>query len=91
SHLWITMSLFVFAFVTSVLALVALPIFQHVAFNVLPLSIQETKAIRHTTSSAPPPHGPSSNNGNTIPSSLLPILDHRLSRNQPFFLPVKAL
>ncbi len=62
------MSLFVFVFVTSVLALVALPIFQLIAFNVLPLSIQETKAIKHTTSSSP--HGPSSNKGNTIPSSL---------------------
>ncbi|PWU82377.1 MAG: hypothetical protein DLM72_02150 [Candidatus Nitrosopolaris wilkensis] len=62
------MSLFVFVFVTSVLALVALLIFQHVVFNVLPLSIQETKAIKHKSSSSP--HGPSSTKGNTIPAPL---------------------
>ncbi len=76
SHLWIAMSLFAFVFITSVLALVALLIFQHVAFNVLPLSIQETKAIKHKTSSSP--HGPSSTKGNTIPSPL-PIQPNRAS------------
>ncbi|MFZ0896533.1 MAG: hypothetical protein WAZ77_18695, partial [Candidatus Nitrosopolaris sp.] len=60
-------SVFIFAFITSVLVLTAFLISQCIAFNVLPLSIQETKAIKYTTSSAPPPHGPSSNKGNTIP------------------------
>ena len=55
-----------FVFVTSVLALIALLIFQHVAFNVLPLAIQETKASQHKTSSL---NDPISNERNTILSS----------------------
>src|SRR3989442_5853253 len=55
-----------FVFVTSVLALIALLIFHHVAFNVLPLAIQESKASQHKTSSL---HDPISNERNTILSS----------------------
>ncbi|MGB7955240.1 MAG: hypothetical protein WCF23_14775 [Candidatus Nitrosopolaris sp.] len=40
---------------------------QYSAFNGLPLSIQQAKAIKHKDSA--PPQGPDSNDGNTIPSS----------------------
>ena len=43
---------------------------QHLAFNVLQLSIQEAKAIKHKDS--PPSQGPASNEGNTIPSASPP-------------------
>jgi hypothetical protein len=66
SHLWITVSVFVIVFVTSALALTVLLISQHKAYNVLPSSIQETKAIKPKTS---PPHVPPPNNGSTIPPS----------------------
>ena len=55
-----------FVFVAFTLALVLL-ISQYSAFKGLPLSIQEAKAIKHQDS--PPPQGPASNEGNTIPSS----------------------
>jgi poly(beta-D-mannuronate) C5 epimerase len=64
----ITISLFVFALVTSASAFTALLISQYIAFNVLPLSIQEANAIKHKTSIASQAP-PSSNEGNTIPSS----------------------
>ncbi|HMH09778.1 MAG TPA: hypothetical protein VK553_03660 [Candidatus Nitrosopolaris rasttigaisensis] len=64
----ITISLFVFALVTSASAFTALLISQYIAFNVLPLSIQEAIAIKHKTSTASQAP-PSSNEGNTIPSS----------------------
>ena len=64
----ITISLFVFALVTCASAFTALLISQYIAFNVLPLSIQEANAIKHKTSIASQAP-PSSNEGNTIPSS----------------------
>ncbi|MGB7953305.1 MAG: hypothetical protein WCF23_04935, partial [Candidatus Nitrosopolaris sp.] len=64
----ITISLFVFALVTCASAFTALLISQYIAFNVLPLSIQEANAIKHKTSIAS--QAPqSSNEGTTIPSS----------------------
>jgi mannuronan 5-epimerase len=61
SHSWIAVSVFVF--VTLALALTLL-ISQYTAFNVIPIPIKEAKAIKHKTSA--PPHGQSSNEGNTI-------------------------
>ena len=58
SHSWIAVSVFVL--VTLALAL-SLLISQNTAFNVIPFAIQEAKAIKNKTSSAP-----SSNEGNTI-------------------------
>jgi parallel beta-helix repeat protein len=55
-----------FVFVAFTLALLPL-ISQYSAFNGLPLSIQEAKAIKHKDS--PPPQGPASNEGNAIASS----------------------
>jgi parallel beta-helix repeat protein len=55
-----------FVFVAFTLALMLL-ISQYSVFNGLPLSIQEAKAIKHKDS--PPPQGPASNEGKTIPSS----------------------
>ena len=55
-----------FVFVAFTLALMPL-ISQYSAFNGLPLSIQEAKAIKHKDS--PPAQGPASNEGNAIASS----------------------
>jgi len=64
----ITISLFVFALVACASAFTALLISQYIAFNVLLLSIQEANTIKYKTSiSSQAP--PSSNEGNTIPSS----------------------
>jgi hypothetical protein len=63
--LWITLSVFVFVYVTIASAIAAPVISQHIALNILQLlSIQEAKAIEHNTS-----HGQDSNEGSTIPSS----------------------
>ncbi|HMH11144.1 MAG TPA: hypothetical protein VK553_10560, partial [Candidatus Nitrosopolaris rasttigaisensis] len=65
SYFWKTNSIFMSIFVSSSLAFAFL-VAQYTAFNVLPFSIQEAKAIKHKTSSS----APSSNEGNTIiPSS----------------------
>jgi hypothetical protein len=61
---------FAFVFITSVLVLTAFMISQYMAFNVLPMSVQEAKAAKHKPSSAPHSQAPSSNDGNTSPSSL---------------------
>ncbi|HET7147655.1 MAG TPA: hypothetical protein VFI73_04070, partial [Candidatus Nitrosopolaris sp.] len=61
-------SILIFVFITSVLMLTALLITQYIVFNLLPSSIQ-AKAIKRPPPSGHPSHAPSSNYGNTIPSS----------------------
>jgi mannuronan 5-epimerase len=63
SHLWVGLSVFVFAFVTS-WAITPSIISQHIPFDVLQLLIQQAKAIQHKTS-----HGSNSKEGSTIPYS----------------------
>ena len=66
----IIVSIFVFASVTSALAVTALLMSQYIAFNILPFPIQASKAIRHKSSPHLSSHlSPYSNEGNTVPSS----------------------
>ena len=67
SDFWTPIPVFVFVFITCALVLtIIIP----GAFNVLPPPIQDAKAIKHEDS--PPPQGPDSNEGKTIPSSSPP-------------------
>ena len=62
----IIVSVFVFASVTSALAVTALLMSQYIAFNILPSPIQASKDIRHKSS--PRLQTPSSNKGNSVSS-----------------------
>jgi poly(beta-D-mannuronate) C5 epimerase len=75
SHSWI--AVYDFVFVTFALAFTLL-ISQNTAFDVIPIPIEEAKAIKHKTSS-----DPSSSEGNTIiPSSSSPHLAGAASHNE---------
>jgi mannuronan 5-epimerase len=72
SYFWKTNSIFMSIFVSSSLAFAFL-VAQYTAFNVLPFSIQEAKAINLKTPSSPPNQSLSSDDGNrTMRSSSSP-------------------